>query len=58
VLTAIDFTSIEVWTQGGLVANYLLFVMEVATQRGHFAGSTANKDARWMKQMPRTGGLR
>jgi putative transposase len=30
VLNAIDFTKIEVWTKGGLVTFYLLFVMEVA----------------------------
>jgi hypothetical protein len=28
VLAAIDFTTIEVWTKGGLVTYYLLFVME------------------------------
>jgi len=33
VLGAIDFTTIEVWTKGGLVAFYLLFVMEIATRR-------------------------
>ena len=29
VLAAIDFTTIEVWTKGGLVTYYLLFVMEL-----------------------------
>ena len=33
VLGAIDFTTIEVWTKGGLVTFYLLFVMEIATRR-------------------------
>ena len=33
VLTAIDFTTIEIWTKGGLVTYYLLFVMDVATRR-------------------------
>ena len=33
VLASIDFTTIEIWTKGGLVTFYLLFVMEVATQR-------------------------
>jgi hypothetical protein len=51
VLAAIDFTTIEVWTQGGLVTCYLLFVMEVATRRVHFAGCTPNPDATWMKQI-------
>jgi putative transposase len=38
VLGAIDFTTIEVWTKSGLVTFYLLFAMEVATRRVHFAG--------------------
>ena len=29
VLAAIDFTTVEVWTKGGLVTFYLLFVMEL-----------------------------
>jgi hypothetical protein len=33
VLAAIDFTTIEVWTRGGLITYYLLFVMELATRR-------------------------
>ena len=33
VLASIDFTTIEIWTRGGLVTFYLLFVMEVATRR-------------------------
>jgi hypothetical protein len=33
VLGTIDFTTIEVWTKGGLVTFYLLFVMEMATRR-------------------------
>ena len=42
VLAAIDFTTIEVWTKGGLVTFYLLFVMELKTRRVHFAGCTPN----------------
>jgi transposase InsO family protein len=53
VLGSIDFTTIEVWTKGGLVTYYLLFVMEVATRRVHFAGCTANPDEPWMKQIAR-----
>jgi transposase InsO family protein len=53
VLAAIDFTTIEVWTKGGLVTYYLLFVMEVATRRVHFAGCTTNPDEPWMKQIGR-----
>ena len=50
---AIDFTTVEVWTKGGLVTYYLLFVMEVATRRVHFAGCTTNPDELWMKQIAR-----
>ena len=53
VLGAIDFTTIEVWTKGGLVTFYLLFVMELATRRVHFAGCTPNPDGPWMKQIAR-----
>ena len=53
VLAAIDFTTIEVWTKGELVTYYLLFVMEVATRRVHFAGCTPNPDGLWMKQIAR-----
>jgi len=51
VLASIDFTTIEVWTKGGLVTFYLLFVMEVATRRVHFAGCTVNPTDPWMKQI-------
>ena len=53
VLTAIDFTSVEIWTKGGLVTFYLLFVIELKTRRVHFAGCTPNPDARWMTQIAR-----
>jgi putative transposase len=53
VLAAVDFTTVEVWTQKGLVTFYLLFVMELATRRVHFAGATANPDEPWVKQVAR-----
>ncbi len=53
VLAAIDFTAVEVWTKGGLVTMYLLFVIEIRTRRVHFAGCTANPTAPWMKQIAR-----
>lgn len=53
VLGAIDFTTIEVWTKGGLATFCLLFVMEVATRRVHFAGCTTGPDEKWMKQIAR-----
>ena len=53
VLAAIDFTTIEVWTKGGLVTFYLLFVMELKTRRVHFAGCTPHPNEAWMKQIAR-----
>jgi len=53
VLGAVDFTTIEVWTKGGLVTFYLLFVMEVATRRVHFAGCTTSPDEAWIRQVAR-----
>ena len=53
VLASVDFTALEVWTKGGLVTIYLLFVMELATRRVHFAGSTAHPDEVWMLQAAR-----
>ncbi len=42
VMAAIDFTIVEVWTKGGLVTFYLLFVMELKTRRVSFAGCTTS----------------
>ena len=53
VLAAIDFTTVEVWTKGGLVTFYLLFVIELKTRRIHFAGCTSNPHEAWMKQIAR-----
>ena len=53
VLDAIDFTTVEVWTRGGLITFYLLFVMELRTRRVHFAGFTTSPDDPWMKQIAR-----
>ena len=53
VLASVDFTTLEVWTKSGLVTCYLLFVMELATGRVHFAGLTANPDEAWMLQVAR-----
>ena len=36
-----------------MVTVYLLFVMELATRRVHFAGSTANPDEPWMIRVSR-----
>ena len=53
VLAATDFTTIDVWTKGGLVTFYLLFVIELKTRRVHFAGCTVHPDKAWMKQVAR-----
>lgn len=53
VLGAIDFTTVEVWTMGGLVTHYVLFVMKVATRTVHLAGITTNPNEEWMKQIAR-----
>jgi transposase InsO family protein len=53
VLTAADFTTVEVWTWQGLVTFYLLFVMQLATRRVCCAGLTTNPDEPWMRQVAR-----
>jgi putative transposase len=53
VLAAIDFTTVEVWTKGGLVTYYLLFVMDVATRRVHLAACTPTLGDHFMKQIAR-----
>ena len=49
VMAAIDFTTVEVWTKGGLITFYLLFVMELKTRRVNFTGCTTNPNEAWMK---------
>ena len=51
VLGSIDFTTIEVWTRGGLVTFYLLFAMKPCTRRVEFVGCTTSPDDAWMKNM-------
>jgi transposase InsO family protein len=53
VLAAVDFTTVEVWTKNGLMTFYLLVVMELATRRVHFAGTTVSPEDSWMKQIAR-----
>ena len=53
VLGAIDFTPLEVWTKGGLVTYYLLFVMEIVTRRVRLAGCTHSPNEPWMMQVAR-----
>ena len=49
VMSAIDFTTVEVWTKGGPTTFYLLFAMELKTRRVNFAGCTTNPNEAWMK---------
>ena len=51
VLAAVDFTTVEVWTKGGLVTFYSLFVMELKTRRVQLAGITTSPHEQWMKQI-------
>jgi putative transposase len=44
VLASVEFTTIGVWTRKGLVTYYLLFFMDLATRRGHFAGLNIHPD--------------
>jgi putative transposase len=53
VLAAVDFTTVEIWSTKGLVTVYLLVVMELATRRVHFAGTTVSPEEFWMNQMAR-----
>ena len=53
MLASIDFTAIEVWTTGGLVTFYLLFVMELATRRVQLAACTPSLGDPFMKQIVR-----
>jgi hypothetical protein len=43
VLGATDFFTVEVWTRGGLVTDFVLFVMELATRRVEIAGITPTR---------------
>lgn len=53
MLISIDFTTVEVWTKGGLVTFHLLFVMELKTRRVQFVGCTPNPHSAWMMQAAR-----
>ena len=53
VLSAIDFTTVEVWTKGGLVTYYLLFVMELKSRRVHLAACSPTLGDSFMRQIAR-----
>ncbi|MDB4419507.1 integrase core domain-containing protein [Rubripirellula sp.] len=53
VMASIDFTTVEVWTKGGLTTFHLLFTMELKTRRVNFARCTTNPNGAWMKAIAR-----
>ncbi|TWT36639.1 Integrase core domain protein [Posidoniimonas corsicana] len=52
-LSAVDFTSVEVWTPRGLITFYALFVIELKSRRVTFAGLTTSPNDAWMQQVAR-----
>jgi transposase InsO family protein len=58
VAWAADFFTEEVWTMGGLVTFYTLFLIHLKTRRVHIAGCTANPDSAWVKQQARNFSMR
>jgi transposase InsO family protein len=48
---AADFFTVEVWTLGGLVTFYVLFVIELSTRKVHLAGITHTPNKSFMKQV-------
>jgi len=53
VFAASDFFATEVWTLGGLVTHYVLFVISLADRVVHVVGITTRPDERWMLQAAR-----
>ena len=52
-LTATDFLSVEVCTMRGLVTQYILFFIDIASRSVHVAGITPHPDNSWMTQIAR-----
>ena len=53
VLAAVDFTTVEVWTRGGLATYYILIAMRLSTRRIEIAGVTPHPNAAWVQQAAR-----
>jgi putative transposase len=53
LIAAADFFTTEVWTARGLVREFTLFVIDIATRRVHIAGTTTNPTSAWMEQIAR-----
>jgi transposase InsO family protein len=52
-LTATDFLSVEVFTIKGLITQYILFFIDIASRSVHVAGITPHPDNSWMTQIAR-----
>jgi transposase InsO family protein len=52
-LTATDFMSVEVCTIKGLVTQYILFFIDIASRSVYVAGITPHPDNSWMTQIAR-----
>ncbi|QDT68794.1 Integrase core domain protein [Planctomycetes bacterium MalM25] len=52
-LSAVDFTSVEVWTPRGLITYYLLFVIQPKSRKVHYAGMTTSPNDAFMQQIAR-----
>jgi putative transposase len=52
-LTATDFLSVEVFTIKGLITQYILFFIDIASRSIHVAGITPHPDNSWMTQIAR-----
>ena len=50
-IAATDFFTVEVWTKGGLVTYFVLFVIDIASRRVKIAGITTSPGGPWMKQV-------
>ena len=53
VIASADFFTAEVWTRGGLMTHYVLFVVHHATRAVQIAGITTNPDTAFMAQVAR-----
>ncbi len=52
-MAATDFFTVEVWTPGGLVTYYVLFVIHLATRKISIADATPNPNGAFMMQTAR-----
>jgi putative transposase len=53
IVAGADFFTTEVWTWSGLVTDYTVFVIDLASRRVQILGSTAHPDAMFMRQVVR-----